>query len=352
MLVDRADISRPVYEQLREYFLRDIQSGKLLPGDKISPEHELADRFRVSRTTIRRALHGLEKEGMILRFPGKGTFIRGGSSSVEPSFTVGINFLSQIMSSDSYYARLADGALREAGKHNIQVQILPRQGEEEEELFEKLSGILYVGTPDRKSLLYKKISKGILPSVGFNSRLSSVCNYVGVDNELEVKKAVSTLIARGYRSIGYYGSSPEKHGSIAEKRFRGYCKALEQHSLELRQEHLFFCNEKERSRYTQNVEFLQKAAPEMDALFVSLSPVLPDLLYSMNVLRISVQEDLKILCFDDLESRHLNWPEISYIKVPLEEIGSRMMFLLYQQMILKEKSPVVREIFQAELVNL
>lgn len=349
-MLDRADISRPVYEQLREYFLRDIQNGKLLPGDKISPEHELADRFRVSRTTIRRALHGLEKEGLILRFPGKGTFISCGSSSVEPSFTVGINFLSQITRSDPYYARLADGVLREAGKHNIQVQILPR-GAEEEELFEKLSGVLYVGTPDRKSLLYKKISKGILPSVGFNSRLSTVCNYVGVDNELEVKKAVSTLIGHGYRSIGYYGSSPEKHGSIAEKRFRGYCKALEQNSLAVKQEHLFFCNEKG-DRYTQSVEFLQKAAPEMDALFVSLSPVLPDLLYAMNVLRISVQEDLKILCFDDLESRHLNWPEISYIKVPLEEIGSRMMFLLYQQMILKEKSPVVREIFQAELVNL
>ena len=65
----------PVYKQLRELFLQQIEKGELAPGDRISNEHSLADQFQVSRTTIRRALHGLECDGLIVRFPGKGTFI-------------------------------------------------------------------------------------------------------------------------------------------------------------------------------------------------------------------------------------------------------------------------------------
>ncbi|MGL4325560.1 MAG: GntR family transcriptional regulator, partial [Beijerinckiaceae bacterium] len=61
--------------------LRDqIVSGTLRAGDRLPSEPALAQRHRLSRVTIRRALEGLERDGLIDRVPGAGTFVRQADS--------------------------------------------------------------------------------------------------------------------------------------------------------------------------------------------------------------------------------------------------------------------------------
>jgi len=54
-----------------------ISAGDYSPGDRLPPERELIDRLGMSRTTLRRALEALEREGAIWRHVGKGTFVAG-----------------------------------------------------------------------------------------------------------------------------------------------------------------------------------------------------------------------------------------------------------------------------------
>lgn len=61
-----------IFNQIKESFI----SGELKPGDKLPPERELSNRFKVSRTSIREALRVLEINGVIEVRPGDGTFIR------------------------------------------------------------------------------------------------------------------------------------------------------------------------------------------------------------------------------------------------------------------------------------
>ncbi|QCI67706.1 GntR family transcriptional regulator [Phreatobacter stygius] len=63
--------TRRVYLTLRDR----ITSGELTPGTRLPSEPDLADLHDVSRVTIRRALAELEREGLISRRPGAGTFI-------------------------------------------------------------------------------------------------------------------------------------------------------------------------------------------------------------------------------------------------------------------------------------
>ena len=53
-----------------------IESGALLPGDRLPGEPSLAEQHSVSRATARRALLELANQGLIERRPGSGTFIR------------------------------------------------------------------------------------------------------------------------------------------------------------------------------------------------------------------------------------------------------------------------------------
>jgi GntR family transcriptional regulator len=45
------------------------------PGTPVEPERALSQRFNVSRTTVRQALHDLAVEGRIVRRQGRGTFV-------------------------------------------------------------------------------------------------------------------------------------------------------------------------------------------------------------------------------------------------------------------------------------
>jgi len=53
----------------------DISAGRLLPGDRIAPEQQLAERFGVNRHTVRRGLAALAERGLVRATQGSGTFV-------------------------------------------------------------------------------------------------------------------------------------------------------------------------------------------------------------------------------------------------------------------------------------
>jgi GntR family transcriptional regulator len=67
--------SAPLYHQLRELLLHQIETGEWLPGHQLPTEKGLSSEFGVSRATVRQALQFLEHQGLIERFAGRGTFV-------------------------------------------------------------------------------------------------------------------------------------------------------------------------------------------------------------------------------------------------------------------------------------
>src|SRR4030088_3032079 len=65
----------PAYKRIQGAIVKRLESGQLKPGDAVDSERELAKIHRVSLMTARHALAGLEREGMVVRRRGAGTFI-------------------------------------------------------------------------------------------------------------------------------------------------------------------------------------------------------------------------------------------------------------------------------------
>ena len=57
-----------------------ILNGAYSPGDRLPPERELIFQLGTSRTTLRKGLEALEREGAIWRHVGKGTFVAAHSN--------------------------------------------------------------------------------------------------------------------------------------------------------------------------------------------------------------------------------------------------------------------------------
>jgi GntR family transcriptional regulator len=65
----------PVYQKIQKAIRKRIKSSELKPGDMVASERELARTHKVSLMTARHALVGLEREGVVERRRGAGTFV-------------------------------------------------------------------------------------------------------------------------------------------------------------------------------------------------------------------------------------------------------------------------------------
>ena len=65
----------PLYLQVASTLRRRVEEGQWQVGQKISTLEELESEFQVARVTVRQAIDLLQKEGLVQRQQGKGTFV-------------------------------------------------------------------------------------------------------------------------------------------------------------------------------------------------------------------------------------------------------------------------------------
>jgi len=64
-----------LYQQIVDRITREISEGRLLPGAALPSFRQLAEALLVSLITVKRAYEELEREGIIFRRQGLGTFV-------------------------------------------------------------------------------------------------------------------------------------------------------------------------------------------------------------------------------------------------------------------------------------
>ena len=65
-------LHRAIYQEL----VREVQEGVYRPGDRMPSEAVLCERFGASRITVAKAIQALQREGLVTRRPGSGTYVQ------------------------------------------------------------------------------------------------------------------------------------------------------------------------------------------------------------------------------------------------------------------------------------
>lgn len=77
----RAD-ALPIHMQISEMMIRDIAAGRLVDGQRLPPERQMAEAHGTTVRTLRKALAALEAQGLLERRQGSGNYVRAGGQAV------------------------------------------------------------------------------------------------------------------------------------------------------------------------------------------------------------------------------------------------------------------------------
>lgn len=233
------NLQKPLYLKIFDHLKKEILSNTLQPGERLPTEMELAELFGVSRITSKRALEELEKEGLIYRKRGQGSFAL--STKDRKKDNLG-NLISMILPTDNTggrrieYIRGATDYLNQEGYY-LSIHTTFDDPDKEKEYLMQLSrngvkGIIYYPSNQRNFDILCSLSVEEFPIVLIDKKIQSLpLSSVASNNIDGGYQAVSHLIQLGHRRIAYIAYVMLEDLSSVKERFLGYCKALKDNDI-------------------------------------------------------------------------------------------------------------------------
>jgi DNA-binding LacI/PurR family transcriptional regulator len=187
-----------------------IADGHYPLEGRLPSERDLADEFKVSRVTVRKALEQLTSDGMISRRPGLGTLVTA-TEPVKPEMASDVGFVVQHLD-NPYYSAFASALESVLSAHDLSMVLAGTAQNPDEELRSlqrmrerRVRGVILC-VPDRlhhpeavAALLQQR-----LPVVVIGGRQSGVAvDTVDSDNRAGMTAAIEHLLQLGHRRIGF-----------------------------------------------------------------------------------------------------------------------------------------------------
>ncbi len=231
-------VNIPKYGIVKNYIKHLLKDDIISYGMQLPSEHELMEKFSVSRHTIRQAFSELTSEGLIYKEQGKGTFSNYNKETkakqivaVITTYMSGfvfpgiINGIEQVLSDEGYMMLLTN-------TNNIK----EREGQYLSSILEhNVVGMIIEPTKSAHDntnikLLNQMHEKGI-KSVFINARYDNYdSSYVVMDDERGGYIATEYLLQLGHKVIGGVFKTDDKQGV---HRKSGYLKAMNKYNVKI-----------------------------------------------------------------------------------------------------------------------
>jgi len=291
-----------LYEQVKEYLLTEIrkrEEGGILPSQTY-----LVQKFKVCHLTVRRALEDLEKEGLILKRQGKGTFIRKKSVSFSIHLPVVIpaGWKKDFINSVPFMEKLIDEGI----KRHLHIHIFPFKENYYEIIravnAERFDGLIWLMPWEKDLFAMEEILKKnchvmvinrVLPGSGFS--------YVSTDHRAGAYRATRYLLEKGHRKIGFVGYI--KAGHIIQRYdgfYQAYIESGEQPCKQWIVNVSFDKKEENWVRYLRR-DFAGMMKYKPTSIFVSgVSILLNGVLPVLREKKLRIPHDIEVITYDEI----------------------------------------------------
>ncbi len=346
---------RLIYEQL----LSEIQTGIYKPGDRLPSEALLCERFEASRITVAKAFQSLQRDKLVTRRPGSGTYVE--KVAQEPSRQFGVlipefgstdifePICQGIMSSPAARSHsLTWGALNDAGANKLQAsESLCKQY-----IAQGVAGVFFAPTEysetrdESNHHLISMLERARIPVVLLDRDFAhypdrSNFDLVGIDNHRAGYVLTRHLIRAGAKRIVF--AMRCNSASTVDARAAGYREALT--SLQPGASPLVFATD---LHHPEDIErMLEREMP--DGIVCANDVTAAHLMRVMVPLGLRIPGDVRMVGMDDVSYAKFLPTPLTTLRQNCAEIGAVAMSTMLDRLSMPNH-PVRDVLVRCELV--
>ncbi|MGA9585765.1 MAG: GntR family transcriptional regulator, partial [Terracidiphilus sp.] len=240
-------VQQSKHRRVFEHLLTSIQSGELKSGDRLPSEAELSKLFGASRITVAKAVHDLQRMGLVSRRPGAGTHVLAEDKPSGRTF----GLLIPELGLTEIFEPICNGMMRTHfarpdallwGNSSISVQESAEAAEQIVQSFisQRVAGVFFAPleltsdkdtanrriarTLDRAQIPFVLLDRCYMP---YPER--SAHDLVGVDNRRAGYIATTHLVGLGARRLAFFRE--EFAANTVDARLTGFYEALRNHCI-------------------------------------------------------------------------------------------------------------------------
>ena len=200
----------PIYRQIEKYYRARINSNEFRANSSLPGDIELGNHLGISHLTVRQAYARLEKENLIYKIRGKGTFV---SEVRTQKKLLGLAIRSNFFEQQDYsalflhLAEVLDKFVHKQSNQYLQLLMIRtplgklikgeiEQADVEQIIEAPLSGLFTNGfeLPDK---LYQQLKQKGIPVVSFPHVRNNVDDYIAIDLEQAIYDAIRYIKSKG-----------------------------------------------------------------------------------------------------------------------------------------------------------
>lgn len=351
----KTEKSEPLYQQIKNTILSQINNNELKSGDKIPSMIKLAKHFNVSLITIKQAIGELVNEGYLETKGSKGTFVQ----EKNKERTKHIEIILSDAITNLFFNEILKGIETILRAKDFSISFYNTHGELEREVrylsgvdTERTDGIIlcpsYSGKDSPSIHIIQKL-KHRIPIIFLDIKIEGVeLDYVRTDNLKGGYEATKYLIEMGHRKIGIILG---REVNTTLERLEGYKKALEEYGIEYNE--LFVKKFHRRSvheeiGYIEAMELLHLKNPPT-AIIVFSDGIAIGVYKAAHKMGLTIPEQLSVVGYDNLPISEYLIPSLTTIHQKKQEMGEECAKLLLSK-IEGDTRPPVDIILPPELI--
>ena len=317
----------PKYLELVNWIKEQIETEKLLPGQKMYSENELSDMFDLSRQTVRHAISVLEQEQVLRRVRGSGTYIN------EVREETHRNRIALIMTYlDGYIfprtIQSIENILFKAG-YTVQIaftnNLIDRERRILEDILEKdeVAGVIVEATksalPNPNLHFYKKLMERKIPVLFINCFYEALKTpHVSMNDKQAGKIATSYLIQKGHKKITGIFKLDDGQGHL---RYAGFGEAMNEAGLAYDESKILWVDTEDTKDFFKLKDKIKERLNGHTALVCYNDDVAFNLIKLLKEVGIRIPEDLSVTSVDDSELAVLGDVKLTSVPYPMEKLG-------------------------------
>jgi DNA-binding LacI/PurR family transcriptional regulator len=329
----------PKYERVRQYFVDELSAGRLKPGDLLPTEQQLAATWSIARSTVRQAMAALERDGLIQRIQGRGTFIH---EQAKVLLKNGLDVLALLLpeTQTGFYPSLQQSFDESAWRYNNQILVcqsnndVDRQGNVILQLIDKeVAGvaIVTVTSPATPAFQIRQLQKAQIPVVFCHRRVEGIrAPLLAIPFREVGRLAGRALVEQGHTRVAFFSA----HTSEAGKAYLAGLTDVLAPGGKLDERDIFFGTSStswiDEQELAPALKQLLERSDRPTAIFASFDSVAESIYLQLMRLGVRVPQDISLLGFGGIARSTATLRSLSSVTVDETQIARQAVELLEQ----------------------